>query len=137
MNDNTKLSKTKKKCRLCKKEFAGRADKIFCSTGCKNEYHVKLIRVTKIATTNVDKILHRNRSILLEVMGKNGTQRKLPKLALDKKKFNYSYITGYHVNKQGKIVHHIYDFSWMIFSDEEVLIRRKTSRGNTGNFIYS
>lgn len=76
------------------------------------------------ATKAIDIILHRNRSILLEVLGKNKTQIKLDRAVLDKKKFNYSYITHYHKNNQGKTVHYVYDFSWMIFSDQEILIKR-------------
>ena len=115
----------KRRCKICKKELKGRTDKLFCSVPCKNEYHVKLRKVTHQATKKVDTILHRNRSILLELMGKNATQKKISKLYLDKKKFNYSYITSFHVNNKGKTVYHVYDFSWMIFSDEEILIRRK------------
>lgn len=112
-------------CKMCKREFSGRADKIFCSVACKNEYHVKLRRVTTKATRRIDEILHRNRSILLELMGKNAKQKKLPKHELDKKRFNYSYITGYHINSRGKTVHHVYDFSYLIFSDQGVIIYRR------------
>ena len=115
----------KRRCKLCKNSFFGRYDKVFCSLNCKNKYHIKLRRVTNKATQKVDTILHRNRSILLELMGKNSKQKKMPKINLDKKRFNYSYVTAYHVNNQGKMVNHIYDFSWMVFSDEEILIRRK------------
>jgi uncharacterized Zn finger protein (UPF0148 family) len=58
-------------CRLCKMPIVGRVDKIFCSNACKNEYHVRLRRATTKVVKETDKILHRNRSILLEVMGKN------------------------------------------------------------------
>ena len=115
----------RKICKMCKSEFAGRSDKIFCSTSCKNEYHHKLSSATNIATDKIDKILHRNRSILLEIMGKNNTQLTTSKMLLDKKKFNYSYMTGYSVNNQGKTYHHIYDFSYMLFSDPKVLIVRR------------
>jgi len=114
-----------KLCKMCKTPIKGRSDKLFCSIKCKNLYHIKLKSVTNAATEKIDKILHRNRSILLEIMGKNSSQKKIPRLILDKKKFNFSYITSIHTNNQGKNVHHVYDFSWMIFSDEEVLIRRK------------
>ena len=110
---------------MCQKTIVGRSDKIFCSIGCKNQYNLKLARVTKKATAKIDAILHRNRSILLEIMGKNSTQKKIYRFVLDKKNFKYSYITGFHVNVQRKTVYHVYDFSWMIFSDEEVLITRK------------
>lgn len=115
----------KKPCKICKKEFAGRSDKIFCSLGCKNEYNTRLRKVTQNATRKIDDILHRNRSILLEIMGKHKTQIKINRIVLDKKKFNFNYMTGYSVNKAGKIYQHIYDFSYMTFSSEQVLIVRK------------
>jgi len=112
------------KCKICKSPVKGRSDKIFCSIDCKNEYHVKLRRATSKATQKIDRMLHRNRSILLEIMGKRKTQIKIPRDLLDKKKFNYSFLTQFHVNNQGKTVYYIYDFSWMIFSDQEILIKR-------------
>jgi len=115
-------------CKICHKEIKGRSDKVFCSLKCKNTYGMKLREVTAEATKRIDEILHRNRSILLEIMGKNGTQKKIPRLILDKKNFKYNYLTGFHINKYGKMVHYVYDFSWMVFSDEEVLIRRRPVR---------
>jgi len=115
----------KKTCRICKKQFTGRADKIFCSIACKNDYHVRLRRVTSKATKDIDEILHRNRSILLELLGKKNKKLKLDRYELEKKKFNFNYITGYSINKHGKTYHHLYDFSYMTFSDNSVLIVRR------------
>ncbi len=115
----------KKPCKICKKEFAGRSDKIFCSLGCKNEYNSRLRKATQTEAKKIDDILHRNRSILLEIMGKYKTQIKIDRILLDKKKFNFNYMTGYYINKEGKVYHHIYDFSYMTFSSEQVLIVRK------------
>lgn len=113
-----------RKCKMCGGPLKGRSDKIFCKVACKTAYHEKLSKVTNIATENIDKILHRNRSTLLEIMGKNGTQKKVDRKFLDQKKFNWHYITSYHINSQNKFVNYVYDFSWMIFSDQEVLIKR-------------
>lgn len=115
----------KKHCKLCRKEFIGRSDKVFCSIACKNDYNVQLRRVTSKASKKIDEILHRNRSILLEIMGKHKIQITVDRMDLDKKKFNFSYMTGYSINKQGKTYHHIYDFSYMVFSSQSVLIVRK------------
>lgn len=120
-----------RKCKMCKSEFTGRRDKIFCSTRCKSDYHEKLTKVTLKASDRIDKILHRNRSILLELMGKNGMHKKMPKIELDKKKFNWTYITHYHINSQGKEVRYLYDFSYIIFSDQEVLIKRVRGADNS------
>ena len=115
----------RKNCKMCNSSFVGRSDKIFCTTSCKSEYHHKLNNATNIATAKIDKILHRNRSILLEILGKNKLQVTISKMVLDKKKFNYTYMTGYSVNNKGKLYHHIYDFSYMLFSEPKVLIVRR------------
>ena len=115
----------KKNCKICQKEFYGRADKIFCSVACKNNYNKRLRRVTEDASKEIDDILHRNRSILLEVMGKYKTQLTVERIVLDKKNFNFSYLTGYSINNKGKTYQHVYDFSYMVFSSQRILIVRK------------
>jgi len=119
------MSSSSRLCRMCKLPLVGRADKIFCSIECKNEYHVKLRRATAQAVRETDKILHRNRSILLEVMGKNSKQKKVDRKILDRQKFNFNYMTGYYINSQNKMYHIVYDFAWMEFSDGEILIVRR------------
>ncbi len=111
-----------KKCKLCKKKVNGRSDKIFCSVACKSIYHRRLADVTNQATIKIDKILHRNRSILLEIIGKRQTQLKVSRLKLEKKNFHFKYHTHYNTNKVGKMYHYVYDFAWMEFSNDEILI---------------
>ena len=113
------------KCKICGNPLSGRSDKKFCSVRCKNYYHTNLRKVTDIAVKDINKILHRNRSILLEIMGKNKIQVKCPRLTLDNKKFNYKYHTHSNTNSAGKIYYFVYDFAWMSFSDDEVLIVRR------------
>ncbi|PID69490.1 MAG: hypothetical protein CR989_01405 [Flavobacteriales bacterium] len=113
------------KCKICKKPLKGRSDKIFCSAKCKNYYHINLRKVTNIVATDIDIMLHRNRSILLEIMGKHKIQKKVNRRVLEKKKFNFKYLTHFHINKNGKMYHCIYDFAWMEFSDDEILIIRR------------
>ena len=111
-----------KRCPICKKNVTGRSDKVFCSINCKNNYYFRLKKNTEGAVEHIDKILHRNRSILREIMGKRITKKKVSRLILDKMKFNYNYITSFHINTHNKTIHHVYDYSWAIFSDQEVLI---------------
>lgn len=117
---------SKKLCKICKIEVKGRADKTFCSAKCKSIYHNKLRKVTDVATAKTDLILHRNRSILLEIMGKNSKQKKVPIETLVRKNFKFDYCTGIYENKKGKLYRIVYDFSWMKFSDGEVLIVRRS-----------
>lgn len=112
------------KCKVCKTSYTGKIGKIFCSSLCKAHYHRDLQRKALKAAFNVDKILHRNRSTLFEIMGNTSTSKKIKRKFLDEKKFNWHHITGYHINSNNKMVHIIYDFTWMIFSDQEVLVKR-------------
>ncbi len=113
------------KCKVCDTEFSGRKDKIFCSLQCKNEYHVTLRAVTKKEAYPLDKILHRNRSILLEIMGPKASKKKVFRAELVSKKFQFKFLTHFNINSQGKMYHHVYDFAGMEFSDDEVLIVRQ------------
>lgn len=61
-------------------------------------------------------------------MGKRQTQIKIPMIKLEKKKFNFNYITKYTINKQGKEYRYVYDFAYMTFSSDEVLIIRMTKK---------
>ena len=110
---------------MCKVPITGRSDKIFCSANCKTEYHYKLRKATSREVLEINKILARNRSILLEIMGKNQGQKKIPRLMLDKKKFNFKYHTHLTRNSKGKLYFYLYDIAWVEFSDNEVLILKK------------
>lgn len=110
------------KCKVCQKEFIGRKDKIFCSIKCKNDYHVTLRAVTKQTAYPLDRILHRNRSILLELMGPKAIKKIVKRSELVKKKYQFKFITHYNINSKGKTYNHVYDFAWMEFSDDEILI---------------
>ena len=126
------IDKVNKKCKICSKMIVGRKDKLFCSIKCKNYYHINLRRVTNEVAINIDRILHRNRSILLEIIGKNAIQKKVNRIVLEQKKFRFNYLTHSYVNSKGKTFHWIYDFAWMSFSDDEILIVRK--RISTNDF---
>lgn len=114
-----------KLCPMCQLVVRGRSDKRFCSAACKSDYHHRLRGVTSQATSRIDKALHRNRSILLEILGKQTTQKTVMRAVLEKKKFSFHYITAMTTNSKGKIYFHIYDFRYMTFSDDRVLIVRR------------
>lgn len=113
------------KCKICSKNIVGRADKKFCSVRCKNYYHINLRKVSNQAVADINKILHRNRSILLELLGKHKIQIKINRLIVEQKKFNFKYHTHFHINSHGKTFYYVYDLAWMEFSDDEILIVRK------------
>lgn len=113
------------KCKICSKQVVGRRDKLFCSIKCKYYYHVNLRKATALVVKELDIILHRNRSILLEIMGKKKAQCKIERVVLEKKKFRFKYHTHQNINSQGKTYHYVYDFAWMEFSNDEILVVRR------------
>ena len=113
-----------RKCKICKSALNGRSDQVFCSTHCKNYYHSRLRGVTKKEAFAIDRHLHRNRSIILEILGKSKRKLKVPRILLETKRFHWKYHTHFHINSNDKLMHYIYDFGWMEFSDDEVLLVR-------------
>lgn len=115
-----------KKCKMCNvKPIIGRSDKLFCSVKCKSNYHFKLRQVTNIEAKKIDTLLHRNRSILLEILGKKRKTLKVKRYILEKKNFRFKYHTHFNINSSNKMYHYVYDIAWMEFSDDEILITRK------------
>ncbi len=113
-------------CKVCNKVCKGRADKIFCSKDCSNKFHhaKRKKQIDIITTTNA--ILLKNRNILAEIFEKEKRKKlKVEKLFLSKKGFNFQYNTGIYFNRERKLYHYVYDYAWMEFSTQEVLIVRK------------
>lgn len=111
-------------CKICSKTLVGRSDKKFCSIKCKNYYHVNLRKVTDKAVESINKKLHRNRAILLEIMGKYKNKMIIDRIVLENKNFRFTYHTHFHINKEGKMYRYVYDFAWMEFSNNQILITK-------------
>lgn len=116
---------TVKTCLQCEKPLHGRSDKRFCSVECKNAWNAARRRTTRSVTEQIDTILHRNREILAMLMGEKTNKMEVDRLVLDRAGFNFKYITGIYTNSQGKLYHYVYDFAWMEFSKQVVLVVRK------------
>lgn len=114
----------KQTCQQCGQEMRGRSDKKFCSTDCKNRYHIEQRRYTRDAVAEVDGYLHRNREILGLLMG-SAVKVEIDRLVLSRTGFRYEYHTGTYLNKEGKMYRLVYDYAWMDFSDQKILIVRK------------
>ncbi len=115
----------KKNCEHCKEIFVGRSDKRFCTTKCKNDFNNAIRKETKRVTDEIDGYLHRNREILALIMG-SSKKETFDKLILVRAGFKFDFFTGIYLNKEGKTYFIIYDYAWMPFSDQSILIVRKT-----------
>ena len=112
-------------CILCGKQIAGRTDKKFCSLACKNTSNYSRRRQTKSMTQSIDSILHKNREILDVIMGPKRKRMHIEKTELTQMGFQFSYMTGYYTNSKGKLYHYVYDFAWMEFTGEKLMIVKK------------
>lgn len=109
----------KRKCPICKKEIKGRSDKKYCSQECKNAYHSRLINYTNKSTVKVDKILHRNYAILVELLGRK-QYLETTKNQLEEKGFVFHYCTSTYKNTQNKQCYYIYDYLWFELRNKKV-----------------
>ncbi|PWH86553.1 hypothetical protein DIT68_04770 [Brumimicrobium oceani] len=114
-----------KNCKICSKRLVGRSDKLFCSLKCKNYYHTDLRRKTALVAKDIDKMLHRNRSIIYELLGSKNHFVKIKRVELDKKKFHFNYYTHQNTNKEGRVYNWLYDIGWFEYSTEEMFLLKK------------
>ncbi len=112
-------------CLNCGIKLQGRADKKYCSLSCKNAFNATQRRQTRSVTRDVDRILHRNHEILQTIMGEKRKKMMIARLELTKMGFHFDYLTGIYTNRQGKTYHNVYDFAWMEFSNQEILIIKR------------
>lgn len=114
-------------CIICNKPMKGRADKKFCSKKCSNENQRerKKVEVTPEVKT-INYILLKNRTILDNLLqGTKEKQVEIFKIVLVQLGFNFEYITGYYLNSKNKVYHYVYDYAWMEFSTQKVLVVKK------------
>lgn len=115
----------KQTCLNCGAKIHGRSDKKFCGIDCKNAYNYTKRQETKSVTKIIDQLLHKNHHILSTLIGTQRKRMKIDRLELEKMGFSFKYITGYYVNSQNKKYHYVYDFAWMEFSNQEIMIIKK------------
>jgi hypothetical protein len=115
----------KNECQQCRKALHGRTDKRFCNSNCKNAFNFAKRRDTRNEVKEIDGYLHRNREILATLMGES-KKEMFDRAVLTRAKFRWEYMTGIYKNKQGKWYHLVYDYAWMEFTDQQILIVRKS-----------
>jgi hypothetical protein len=81
---------------------------------------------TKSDVKIIDQFLHRNRIILSTLMG-DSRKEMFDKMILLKAKFRFEFHTGHYLNKEGKTYWLVYDYAWMEFSDQKILVVKKIS----------
>jgi len=122
----------KRTCVVCEKLIYGRSDKVFCSSNCKNRYHLTYKKEKKSAAFHIDSILTKNYQIIAGLMIPGTIQMRIAKLALDKAGFNSDYFT--HLDQKGNKC--IYQFRLSSEENETLVIEASQNRKNHHPFIY-
>ena len=113
-------------CKVCGKLLEGRRDKKYCNLVCKNQYAADMRALHRDEVRIEMKFLLRNRTILKELLDQESLKKKkIKRTALEQLGFRFENFTGTYTNKQNKLYHYIFDYSWMEFSDKEVLILKR------------
>ncbi len=115
-------------CPICGNTIVGRSDKKFCSSKCKNKYHRPSKNLKGDQIKMVNTFLYQNFQIMESIFTDEKKDKLMvPRILLDKMGFHYPYSTGCYVNNQKKIYRYIYNYAWMEFSDQRVMLIRSSS----------
>ena len=115
-------------CPICGKSIAGRSDKKFCSIKCKNNYHHPSKNLKGDQIKMVNTFLYQNFKIMESIFSDEKKNKLMvPRILLDKMGFHYPYCTGCYINNQKKLYRYIYNYSWMEFSDQKIMLIRTNS----------
>jgi predicted nucleic acid-binding Zn ribbon protein len=110
-------------CPICGKHIIGRSDKKFCSTKCKNNYHHPSKNLKGDHIKMVNNFLYQNFKIMESIFSDEKKNKLMvPRILLDKMGFHYSYSTGCYINKQKKLYRYIYNYAWMEFSNQKIML---------------
>lgn len=109
-----------KKCPECGRKIIGRADKKFCSDGCRNNYNNSLNKDSKNLVRNINNRLRKNYRILEKLNTKEKT--KVSKERLLREDFNFKYYTSQYVTKSGSVYNYVYDQGYLPLENDWFLL---------------
>lgn len=101
----------KQKCPVCKTEFRGRIDKIYCSLKCKSINQYESRREKEKFYFQVDAQLKTNRKLLKKYNKTGKTILRREVLLIDG--FNSNYFTHYWKNDKGDVYFFCYDYGFL------------------------
>jgi len=113
-------------CPICGSNIIGRSDKKYCSLSCKNKFYSPANRSQTEEVKTVNRFLFQNYKIMQSIFDSEKKKKLMvPRILLDKMNFNYNYCTGCYINNQGKLYRYIYNYAWMEFSSQELMLVQK------------
>lgn len=96
---NPNKPQEEKVCPVCGKTFYGRKDKQFCSVGCKNRWHNRILQKRRRYQSEIVTILTRNYKILEGLLTDHRSSIALSEL--EKAGFDPAFVTGHRKGRHG------------------------------------
>lgn len=113
-----------KTCLDCGEPLVGRADKKFCNDICRNNYNNRQNSETSNLVRRINRILIKNRRILMELNPDEKTMVHRDKLV--DKGFNFNYFTSTYITQKGAVYHFCYEYGYLALdNDFFMLVLRK------------
>lgn len=112
-----------KVCLDCGEQLHGRIDKKFCDDLCRSNYNNKLYSEKSTVIKQINKILRKNRSVLMELnpTGKTKVARK----KLLSKGFDFTFFTSVYQTGNGKTYYFCYEYGYFYLENEEILLVKR------------
>ena len=115
---------TENTCLECGSKLFGRSDKRYCNDSCRNAHHNRLHRSANNYMRKVNRILSRNRAILLEL--NPGETTKVSRRKLASEGFNFDFFTNVYQTKNQKTYRFCYDQGYLeLGNDQFALVTKK------------
>ncbi len=99
----------KRYCQCCAQVLHGRMDKKFCDEGCRNNFNNQQNSVENKEIRIINRILKRNRAILLALFALEKKPTKVDRECLLLEGFNFRYMTQQGVGSDGQSYQICYD----------------------------
>jgi hypothetical protein len=99
----------KRYCQCCAQVLHGRMDKKFCDEGCRNNFNNQQNSVENKEIRIINRILKRNRAILLGLLALEKKPTKVDRECLLLEGFNFRYMTQHGVGSNGQSYQICYD----------------------------
>jgi hypothetical protein len=117
------VTEEEKKCIECGKVMFGRADKKYCSDGCRSAHNNKNLTSASNYIRRTNHLLSRNRKIL-EKLNPEG-KKKVHRDQLMKAGFDFNFYTNVYETKAGDAYKFCYEQGYLALSDQFFLLVRR------------
>lgn len=116
------MKENNRPCPVCGDQIFGRIDKKFCSDQCRNTFNNERYSEQNTHVQKINRLLKKNYSILKRFNPSGKT--KITRSRLLQEGFDFNYFTSLYQTKQGKVYHLVYNQSYLVLSEDLVLLVR-------------